>query len=139
MKVFILALLTGVVLSGCAVLHHVQVGDIDNTTGKSKVPFDIKVSETGVSLQDVKAISRAAVGKEKSKEVEEIANIIALFQMGPHTGNGVYVKDYARNLATEIVQKCPSGQVTGLMSIRETRKYPVISGEIIKVTGYCLQ
>jgi len=25
------------------------------------------------------------------------------------------------------------------MSIRETRKYPVISGEIVKITGACLR
>ena len=34
--------------------------------------------------------------------------------------------------------ECPSGKLTGLMSVRESRKYPVISGEIVKVTGYCV-
>ena len=125
-------------LTGCAQLHHVQLGEIDSDPRFVEKPFDIKISEIGVSLEDAKALSKAALRGEDQQAAKDIMNIIALFQMGPQTGNPVYVKDYAKNLMQVLYEKCPSGRITGLMSVRESRKYPVISGEIVKVTGYCL-
>lgn len=121
-------------LSGCAILYRTQVGTLDlRDNNEVLVPFEVLLSEMGVSTEDVKDISRAS----RSKEAENIANIIALFQIGPRTGNPVYNERYAEKLIYEIHQKCPTGKVTGLISIREMRKYPVISGEIVKLTGYC--
>lgn len=123
-------------LSGCAILWHAQVGNLDLREEKDVlVPFEVLLSEMGVSTEDVKDIARAS----RSKEGENIASIIQMFQIGPRTGNPVYNQRYAENLIYEIHQKCPTGQVTGLVSIREMRKYPVISGEIVKLTGYCRQ
>ena len=125
-------------LSSCAQLHHVQIGEIDNNPKFVQKPFDIKLSEVGVDIQEAGRITKALAGKDSNNEAKQIADIIALFQMGPRTGNPVYEKGYAKNLIQLIYEKCPSGRVTGLTSIRETRKYPVVSGEIVKLTGYCL-
>lgn len=125
-------------LSGCAALHHAQFGDIENAPGYVKKPFDIKISETGINLQEIAATSKVLLSKKAGERAGEAAAIVGLFQMGPSTGNPVYVKDYAKNLIQVIYEKCPSGRVTGLTSVRETRKYPIVSGEIVKVTGYCL-
>lgn len=125
-------------LSGCAVLHHVQVGEIDNRDNKAQIPFEVLMSETGVNTQEIEAMARATNSKG-GDNVGDAAAILSLFQMGPRTGNLVYNPRYAEKLVYEIHQKCPSGQITGLMSIREMRKYPAISGEIVKVTGYCLK
>lgn len=125
-------------LSACAQLHHVAIGDIDNRPGYVKKPFDIKVSETGINLQEASHIGRALMNERQGRDMEKIMGIVSLFQMGPRTGEPVFVKDYAKDLVQVIYEKCPSGRVTGLMSVRETRKYPVVSGEIVKVTGYCL-
>lgn len=125
-------------LSGCAVLHHVQVGDIDNRAGVAYRPFDLKVSETGVNLDEAgdiaKAVSRS---KTANKDVDNALAIIGLFQMGPRTGNPVFNEGYAKNIVNDLYKECPSGRITNLMSIREMRKYPVISGEIVKITGSC--
>lgn len=126
-------------LTGCAQLHHAQIGDIDNRPGYVKTPFDIKLSETGVNLEEIGAASRALLRGRAGKQAQGVAAIVGLFQMGPHTGNAVYTKDYAITMAKLVYEKCPSGHVTGLTSIRETRKYPIVSGEIVKITGYCLQ
>ncbi|MGE0631894.1 MAG: hypothetical protein AB7O96_05775 [Pseudobdellovibrionaceae bacterium] len=123
-------------LCGCAQLHHVQVGEIDARKGELK-PFEIKVSETGVDLNDVKAMSRATMSKEGSNSVKSVMETIQYFQMGPKTGAGVFSYAYANNLEKTLRKECPSGRVTGLLMIREARKYPVISGEIVKVKGYC--
>lgn len=133
----ILLLCAGFALSGCAILHHAQIGDIDQTGGKKLRPFDVKVSETGVSIDEAIAISKHFAGKNDAKNLGEIGTIIGYFQMGPSTGEHVYNDTYAQDLLAAIYKKCPSGQVTGLMAIRESRKYPVISGEIVKITGYC--
>jgi len=133
-----LKIMTILFLSSCAQLHHVQIGEIDNNSKFVQKPFDIKLSEVGVDIQEAGRITKALAGKDSNNEAKKIADIIALFQMGPRTGNPVYTKGYAKNLIQLIYEKCPSGRVTGLASIRETRKYPVVSGEIVKLTGYCL-
>lgn len=123
-------------LTGCAILHHVQVGNIDNLDSKARVPFEILMSEVGVSTEEIGKMARAT-NSRGGDNVADAAAIISLFQIGPRTGNPVYNAKYAEKLIYEIYQRCPSGNVTGLMSIREMRKYPAISGEIVKVTGYC--
>jgi hypothetical protein len=133
-KIIVLSLL----LSGCAQLHHAQIGDIYSPPGYVKKPFDIKISESGVNLEEIGAISRAVIGGTRGRDAQALAGAIGLFQMGPRTGNPVYVNNYAQKVMQLIYEKCPSGDVSGLTSIRETRKYPVVSGEIVRVTGYCL-
>ena len=123
-------------LSGCAILHHAQVGQIDNRNALVDVPFVILMSESGVSTEEIGALARAT-RTGAGKDVGNVAAIIGLFQMGPRTGNPVYNERYADQLVYEIYRKCPSGRVSNLVSIREMRKYPVISGEIVKVTGVC--
>lgn len=130
-------LFLAVSLSGCAALYHVQVGEVDSRSGPG-TPFDIKVSETGVSTEDIKTIGKAT-NTQAGKNASELADIVALFQIGHRTGNPVYDAKYAENLIREIHKVCPSGRVTGLMSVRESRNYPVISGEIVKIKGICLK
>ena len=125
-------------LSGCAILHHVQVGQIDNRANVALIPFEVKVSETGVSAEEISAIARASRTRA-GKDAGGIAGLIALFQIGPRTGNPVYDEHYAEKIIYLVHEKCPSGRITGLTSIREMRKYPAISGEIVKVTGYCMK
>ncbi len=138
MNLIILSILCTLV-SSCAALYHVQLGDIESSQGAVLKPFDIKISEVGISIGEIVQTSKFVIAdKGDQKRFQEIANIISLFQMGPKTGLPVYVKDYAKNLIQVIYEKCPSGHITGLTSIREARKYPIISGEIVKVTGYCV-
>lgn len=134
----IILLFISLLLFSCAQLHHVQIGEVVSHPDYVQKPFDIKISETGVNIDEAKNISKVFMNKDQQKDAENVAGIIGLFQMGPRTGNPVYVKDYAKNLIQVLYEKCPSGKITGLMSVRESRKYPVVSGEIVKVTGYCL-
>ena len=124
--------------TGCAVLHHVQVGDIDNRVG-TRSPIDVKVSEIGVNIDDAAQIAGIVGGQKAGRDAGRAAEIIGYFQMGPRTGNPVYTSDYARKVIDKVWESCPSGTITALQSIRETRSYPVISGEIVKITGECLQ
>ena len=127
-------------LSGCAILHKVQLSDIDNRSEFALVPFELKVSETGVDLQEANRIQRGLFrNSQESQAIGDIAAVIALFQQGPRTGAPVYTEGYAQKLVFALHQQCPSGKITGVMSIRETRKYPVISGEIVKLTGFCMR
>lgn len=135
--------LLAAVLGGgaCAELHHVQMGDIDSGGGPLS-PFEIKVSEVGFSQDDVANIAAGvamASGSDKTAGgIESINAIIGLFNFGPHTGNPVFSDKYADGLWAAVIARCPSGRVTGIMAIREQRKYPVLSGEIVKLTGYCI-
>lgn len=118
-------------------LHHVQVGEIDNRYPSK--PIEMKVSETGIDLQDVKAISKMALNKGDSQKANDALAIVQYFQMGPHTGAGVYSLEYIKNIDKTLQSQCEGGYLTGITGIRETRKYPVISGEIVKVKAYCMR
>lgn len=126
-------------LPACAVLQHVQVSDIDGSRAYRSDRFEIQVNQTGLDVEEasdlIKAISTSKKGDETA---DKIANFISLFQQGPSTGNGVFSDRYAEDIITRIHEQCPSGRISGLMSIRETIKYPVLSSEIIRITGYCL-
>lgn len=130
-KVFTFFLL----LSSCAIQHHVQVGDIERTRHSQLRPFDIKVSETGVNVEEAGDILSGLT--RDNGRAKEIADIIAMFQMGPKTGNPVFNEKFADIIPSLILKKCPSARVTGLLMIRETAKYPVVSGEIVRITGLC--
>lgn len=137
MKVWIFPLVL-FLSGGCAHLHHVQLGDIDSTSGPGE-PFEVKVSETGVDLHDIKTAQQIFLKDNKAAErFGNAAALVGLIQMGPRTGNPVYVEKYAEGILKAVERQCPSGRITGLTSIRETRKYPVISGEIVKVKGLCV-
>jgi hypothetical protein len=136
MKKIIFLLLVFPWMQGCAVLHHIQLGDIDNRDKLTLRPIEVKVSETGIDLNDVKALSRLALGKD-AKNSNQALTFIQYFQMGPHTGNGVYSLEYIKHIQETLTVQCTDGFITGVMAIRETRKYPVISGEIIKIKAYC--
>lgn len=127
-------------LTGCAALHHAQVGEIDNrdgALGKAR-KFDVKVSDVGVNLKETANLARAIRGKREDKAVDDVERILGYFQQGPTTGEKVFNDTYAEKVLALVKAECPGGQITGLMSVRETRKYPVISGEIVKITGYCV-
>lgn len=121
-------------LTGCAVLHHVQLGDIDDRS-RGKL-IDLKVSETGINLKEAAAIAKYAM-RSKAREISAVENIVSAFQMGPRTGNMVFDEKYADQLVELLSATCASGKITNLMTVRESAKYPVVSGEIIKIKGTC--
>ncbi|MBD65906.1 MAG: hypothetical protein CME62_11910 [Halobacteriovoraceae bacterium] len=126
-----------ILVSSCAIKHHVQVGDIAPMDSEKSKPFEVLLSETGVNLEQASDLITAAT--KDGGRAQEVQNIISMFQVGPRTGNPVFNEKYADVLPELILKECPSGKVTGLLMIRETNSYPVVSGEIVKVRGYCLQ
>lgn len=125
-------------LLSCAILHSTQITDIDSATVKNGSRFNILLSETGVNLKEASKIAQAITNDQKTRQdIKELNAIISLFQMGPTTGNMVFNDTYADYVVDLLRAKCPSGKISGLMSIRETAKYPVVSGEIVRLVGYC--
>ena len=128
-----------VFICGCAQLYHVQVGSIDNRPNNVLIPFEIKVSETGVDVRQITAIQRTFFRSRQANQVGDLAGIISLFQMGPRTGYPVFTDRYADHILYQMSRACPTGRITGVTSIREQRKYPLVSGEIVKIEGYCIK
>lgn len=125
-------------LQGCAILHSVQFGEVDSEVVLKGRKFELLVSEVGVSTEEIgataQALSRSQQGKDNAGAA---AGLISLFQMGPRTGNQVYSDVFADRIFDLLRKECPSGRMSGLQSIRETAKYPIVSGEIVKITGFC--
>lgn len=132
--VIVLALVT----NGCAFLHQYQIDSFDSETVLKGQSFEIIVSETGVNLQETTNVAKLFTQNQKTRDqMQKIQDAISMFQMGPRTGNMVFNEKYADSIMRAVQLKCPSGNISGLTSIRETAKYPVVSGEIIKIVGYC--
>jgi hypothetical protein len=125
---------------GCAVLHKTQLSDID-PPGKAK-RVSIKVSETTVDLNEIADLAKMSGQVFKSKAADNLGEAIntytALFQFGPRTGTPVYTEEYARFVPEMLRKECPTGHVTNILSTRETRSYPVVKGEIVRVDADCV-
>lgn len=129
-------------ISSCAILHSVDVGEMNfhKSPGVKVTPLDVKVSEMGISVGEAATVADILLKNEHdSRVVRNLRAIIGLFQLGPRTGNPVFSEKYADKIIDEILEQCPSGQLTNVVTMRETNKYPVISGEIVRITGDCMQ
>ena len=115
------------ILGGCVSLHHVQFGEIDNTAELGARPFDLTVEYAGL---DEQAVLEQIAG--------DLASVTALFQMGPRTGIPRRVSDQADGIVEKMYEVCPSGEITGVTSRRETLRVPFAGVERIHITGYCL-
>jgi hypothetical protein len=127
-------------LSGCAFLHRYQLQSVDGRIQQSSTRrFEFLVSQTGIDLvEGAKWVSVIARDARTQNNANDAATIIALFQMGPRTGNPVYSTRFADELGQKLHHMCKNNEITGLTFTRETNKYPVVSGELVKVAGYCL-
>jgi|RhiMethySRZTD1v2_1073278.scaffolds.fasta_scaffold22738_2 hypothetical protein len=139
MRVLILeGLCAALLLAGCASLHHYQLGDIDASRGELK-PFEIQVDETGLDTQEAMEVGKAFVASDSGKQrMGDAQAIIALFQFGYVTGDPTFDDDWADGLLAKVLDRCPSGRITGLSVVRESMDYPVVSGEIVTLKGYCI-
>lgn len=121
-------------LAGCSQLHRAQLDEIDTQRGYLR-PFEIHLSETGVSTRAIGTVASVAT---RSARASQIAAIISLFEFGPKTGEVVFDDTFADNVAEQILAHCPSARVTGLMSLRESTNYYAVSGEYVTVRGFCI-
>jgi hypothetical protein len=125
--------------AGCAHLHQLQIADIDSTQGALQ-PFEVQVNATGLSVSDSAEVAKLFASSEHSKKnIDNAEQIIAMTQMGPKTGDPTFSDDWADGAAQQVLERCPTGRVTGVTARRETMDYPVISGEIVTIKGYCIQ
>jgi hypothetical protein len=108
---------------------------------KSSTPIDLKVSENTVNFEELAAIGKNLGKMEKLKGVGKAADVLelytALFQWGPRTGTPVFNAYYARGVPDLLKAKCPGGRVTNIVSMRESREYPVVKGEVIRIKALC--
>ena len=134
---FLLAMGLG---QGCAVLHSAQVGDIDAQIVMEGKRFEIKIAELGVDIEGMGDLAKD-LGKSTRREEETntAADLIRMSNMGPKTGYPVFRVDYSDALIDRIKEACPSGRVSGLVSVRESASYGLVSGEIVKLIGYCAE
>lgn len=124
--------------TGCATLYQIQISDIYGAAGAVS-PVEVKVSETGIDVQQAANLAAIFVpSRQVRSEVRSVGAIVGLFQYGPKTGNPVYSEIYADQVVRELVRSCPSGRITGVVSVRERRSYPVVSGEVVKIGGLCV-
>lgn len=123
---------------GCATAHQVQVSDIDSSQGELR-PFQVQVNATGFSASDAAAVAKSFTSDARTqRDLDTAESIVALTQMGHKTGDPTFSDDWADAAALKVLERCPNGRITGLSARRETMDYPVISGEIVTIRGYCI-
>ncbi len=126
-------------MTGCAVLYKVQLSDVDARGGGE--PVSILVSENAIDFQQagqiMKSIGRASKHKAMEKAGSNFDTITSMFQYGPRTGTPVFSDLYASQVGAELFEKCKGGHLANIISIREARSYPVISGQIVRIDATC--
>ncbi len=126
--------------SGCAVLYKVQLSDID-AKGKGR-PVSVMVSETTVDLKEAAAIAGGIGRSFNSRGASNLGKAMdaytTLFQWGPRTGAPVYSEFYARQIPERLAAECKTGYLTNVSSIRESREYPLVKGQIVRVDATCM-
>lgn len=128
-----------VTLGGCAHMHHYEMGEIDDSKGSLR-PIEVRVDETGFDAQEAAEIAKLASNSQQARQrVGTAQTAIALAQTGYKTGGVTMSDDWADGLLEAVLKRCPSGQLTGMTIARESADYPVVSGEIVTVKGYCIQ
>ncbi|KGJ93969.1 hypothetical protein [Colwellia psychrerythraea] len=125
-------------IGGCSQLHHVHIGEIDQSQG-TLTPFAIQVNELGFDAAKAAEIgSEVAKSASTSEDLELVAFILAISNFGPTTGNPVYDDAYADQVLSEVIKACPSKKITGLTSVREATNVGPVSGEVVRIKGYCI-
>ena len=124
--------------SGCAHLHSAKIGE-RRLPPENATAFESKVNETGFNVQEATAIVKAVAGSKSgiSKGADTVNKIYEWISFGPKTGNTVLDDKYADNSGKVAQMKCSPNRTVGVVTYRETMKYPVISGEIVKIEGLC--
>ncbi len=137
-------LIMTIFLGQCAFPHKYTLGDIDNTSSGRK-PFKIMLSERGYDFGEGVTIAQAGLylankegNVEAIRDLQYVKLVLDLMTMGPVTGRKVFNSKYADNLTEIIFQHCKSGKFVNLRQYRESAVYPVVSGEIIRIQGDCL-
>jgi len=124
--------------TGCARFHHYQLGDIDSTEGTLD-PITIQVDETGFDLHEAASAGKLFVDDQGKERLSTAENVISLFQFGPATGDSTFNATWADGVVAKLRERCPSGRLTGVTTVRESTDYPVVSGEIVTIKGYCVR
>ena len=124
-------------LAACARLDHVQIGEIDQTQG-TLIPFNVQVSQFGFEAAAAAELGRAVSKGRTAEQFQQLRDILALMNMGPRTGNPVYDEEYADKVLDYIYAECPTGKITGLTSVREAKSFGAVSGEIVRLSGFCI-
>lgn len=114
-------------LAGCMHLHHVQLGEIDNTSELGARRFDVEVMVGGLDEEAVIA-----------EVASSFSTIFSYGSMGPRTGIPRRRGSLSADIHDKVYEACPSGEVTGVTSRRETLQVPFGGVEILRVTGYCI-
>ncbi len=125
-------------LSACARLDHVQIGDIDQTQGQLS-PISVKISEKAIELAVVAGVAaELATNASNKQHLKEIRDFLALINMGPRTGNPVFNDTYAQHVLKNLHQQCATGNITGIRNTREAKAYGPVSGEIVRINAFCI-
>ncbi|HET9237587.1 MAG TPA: hypothetical protein VFO10_10070 [Oligoflexus sp.] len=127
--------------SGCAVLYKVQLSDMEYAPrGK---PVSVKVSEMTVDFGEAARVAGklgAAAGSRGLQNIGSAAEYYeTYFQFGPRTGTPVFNEFYARDVPERLAAECKGGYLTNVTSIRESREYSFVKGQIVRVDATCVQ
>lgn len=127
-------------VASCAYLHSVMLSDVESRRSSAK-KIDFKVSETTIDFQELARLGKSLGEIKKAKDLVKVSEALdtytMLFQWGPRTGAPVFNAYYARAIPEMLQAKCPGGHLSDIVSIRESREYPVVKGEIIRVQALC--
>ena len=138
----LLVSVVGMWMASCAVLHKVQLAEVDGENVSKGKKISVKVSETTVDFNEAGRMIRNIGVLARSREANDLGRAFEyyafFFQFGPMTGTQVFHELYARNLPDALATQCRGGRLTDVISVREARSYTIVKGEIVRVDAVCV-
>jgi hypothetical protein len=126
-------------VSGCAALYRTQLSDVEPPNRAKHI--SVKVSETTLDFKEMASLAKLGGRAFHSPAATNVGRGLqaytTLFQLGPWTGAPVFNELYARYIPELLREKCPKGRVANIISIRESREYPVVKGQIVRIEADC--
>ncbi|MBK6686899.1 MAG: hypothetical protein IPG45_20700 [Deltaproteobacteria bacterium] len=137
----ILGLLLGCSVSGCAVMHRTTIGERFNDADTANTDVDVITSAIGVDTQGLSELSQDSLRSSGGSSGQQLAGIVAFVtwatSQSPRTGEPTATDDWAEANIPRLREQCVGGTLTGLQVVRESARYPYVSGEIVRVKGQC--
>jgi hypothetical protein len=125
---------------GCATVHRATISEI-RPAGERGGEMDVKLSEMGFDVQGAAKTTRYLTARHGNKNAQSAGAIldfvVAMSSWAPKTGNPTVSDLWADGSYDELKRRCPNGRVSNVMVVRESAKYPLVSGEIVRIKADC--
>lgn len=101
-----------------------------STNNRIRIFVAILVAIVHIGCASVDSVSITQIPKERDHVVETKVNTWRFLGIG-------FSNDFALEAQSELMKKCPEGDITGIITTYESYWYLLLVNKVVKAKGYC--